>query len=219
MFTEKTFAIIDTETLGGAASAHCPTYHCAGIALTKREEVSRINIVVIGNLLLDSAFYGKAKKDYYLNLLRDPATVLCYTEAEAKEIFSAWLAENNDSCACAHNSGFDFNKTFVSEWVEGMEFIDTWQAFFETIGKYRKYNKFCCENGFVTKTGNIQMTAEVCYRFLSGDVSFEEEHTALSDCEIEAEILRAVWATHRKFERNIHKGDVPNRFQTVKARF
>ena len=219
MFTEKTFAIIDTETLGGAASAQCPTYHCAGIALTKREEVSRINIVVIGNLLLDSAFYGKAKKDYYLNLLRNPATVLCYTEAEAKEIFSAWLTENNVSCACAHNSGFDFNKTFVSECVEGMEFIDTWQAFFETIGKYRKYNKFCCENGFVTKSGNIQMTAEVCYRFLSGDVSFVEEHTALSDCEIEAEILRAVWATHRKFERNIHKGDAPNRFQTVKARF
>ena len=140
-------------------------------------------------------------------------------EAEAKEIFSAWLTENNVSCACAHNSGFDFNKTFVSECVEGMEFIDTWQAFFETIGKYRKYNKFCCENGFVTKSGNIQMTAEVCYRFLSGDVSFVEEHTALSDCEIEAEILRAVWATHRKFERNIHKGDAPNRFQTVKARF
>ena len=219
MFTEKTFAIIDTETLGGAASVHCPTYHCAGIALTKREEVSRINIVVIGNLLLDSAFYGKAKKDYYLNLLRDPATVLCYTEAEAKEIFSAWLTENNVSCACAHNSGFDFNKTFVSECVDELHPLDTWQAFFETIGKYRKYNKFCCENGFVTKSGNIQMTAEVCYRFLSGDVSFEEEHTALSDCEIEAEILRAVWATHRKFERNIHKGDAPNRFQTVKARF
>ena len=219
MFTEKTFAIIDTETLGGAASAHCPTYHCAGIALTKREEVSRINIVVIGNLLLDSAFYGKAKKEYYLNLLRDPATILCYTEAEAKKIFSAWLAENNVSCACAHNSGFDFNKTFVSECVEGMEFIDTWQAFFETIGKYRKYNKFCCENGFVTKSGNIQMTPEDCYRFLSGDVSFEEEHTALSDCEIEAEIQRAVWATHRKYERNIHKGAAPNRFQTVKARF
>ena len=33
------------------------------------------------------------------------------------------------------------------------------------------------------------------------------------------EKMRAVWATHRKFERNIHKGDAPNRFQTVKARF
>lgn len=219
MFTEKTFAIIDTETLGGAAQAHCPTYHCAGIAFTKKKEVSRINIVVIGNLLLDTAFYGKTKKEYYKNLLRDPATVICYTEDEASEIFSAWLTENNVGCACAHNSGFDFNKTFVADCIEGLEFIDTWQAFFETIGKYRKYNKFCCENGFVTKSGNIQMTAEVCYRFISGDLSFEEEHTALADCEIEAEILRAVWNTHRKFTRNVHKGDSAYRYQVVKGRF
>ena len=219
MFTEKTFAIIDTETLGGAAQAYCPTYHCAGIAFTKREEISRIDIVVINNLMLDNAFYGKFKKEYYRDLLRNPATVICFSEAEAKETFASWLNENNVSCACAHNSGFDFNKTFVAECVEGMEFIDTWQAFFETIGKYRKYNKFCCENGFVTKSGNIQMTAEVCYRFISGDIEFVEEHTALADCEIEMEILRAVWDTHRKFTRNVHKGDAEYRFKTVKARF
>ena len=219
MFTEKTFAIIDTETLGGAAQAHCPTYHCAGIAFTKREELSRINIVVLSNLMLDNAFYGKFKKEYYRDLLRDPDTVICYNEDEAKMMFAEWLNENNVSCACAHNSGFDFNKTFVAECVEGMEFIDTWQAFFETIGQYRKYNKFCCDNGFVTKSGNIQMSAEVCYRFLTEDVEFVEEHTALADCEIEMEILSAVWNTHRKFTRNVHKGDSPNRFATVKARF
>ena len=207
MFTEKTFAIIDTETLGGAASAHCPTYHCAGIALTKREEVSRIDIVVIGNLLLDSAFYGKAKKDYYLNLLRNPATVLCYTEAEAKEIFSAWLAENNVSCACAHNSGFDFNKTFVSECVEGMEFFDIMFAFYDTIAQTKRYRQFCADNGYYTASKNCRMTAEICYRFVSGDNEFIEEHTALADTTIEAEILRAVWATHKGFTRNAHKGD------------
>jgi hypothetical protein len=63
------------------------------------------------------------------------------------------------------------------------------------------------------------MSAEVCYRFLTEDVEFVEEHTALADCEIEMEILRAVWNTHRKFTRNVHKGDSPNRFATVKARF
>ena len=51
------------------------------------------------------------------------------------------------------------------------------------------------------------MTAEICYRFVSGDNSFIEEHTALADTEIEAEILRAVWATHKGFTRNAHKGD------------
>ena len=219
MFTEKTFAIIDTETLGGAAQSYCPTYHCAGIALTKRGEVDRINIIVLGNLQLDNAFYGKFKKDYYRDLLRDPATVICYNEDEAKEIFANWLTANNVGCACAHNSGFDFNKTFVADCISGLEFIDTWQAFFETIGKYTKYNKFCCENGFVTKSGNIQMTAEVCYRFISGEVEFVEEHTALADCEIEVEILRAVWNTHRKFTRNVHKGDTAYRFQTVPCKF
>jgi len=219
MFTEKTFAIIDTETLGGASQAHCPTYHCAGIAFTKRAEISRINIVVIGNLLLDSAFYGKFKKDYYRDLLRDPATVICYNEAEASEIFSAWLAENDVSCACAHNSGFDFNKTFVAECIDGLEFIDTWLAFYDTIGQYAKYNKFCAENGFVTAKGNIQMSAEVCYRFISGKVDFVEEHTALADCEIEMEILRAIWDTHRKFTRNAHKGDGAYRYKNVKCRF
>lgn len=216
---EKIFAIIDTETLGGAAQTHCPTYHCAGIAFSKMEEVSRINIVVLENLMLDNAFYGQFKKEYYRDLLHNPSTVICYTEEEAKAIFTQWLIENNISCACAHNSGFDFNKTFVAECIDGMEFIDTWLAFFETIGQYRKYNKFCCENGFVTAKGSIQMTAEVCYRFLSGELDFVEEHTALADCEIEMEILKAIWNTHRKFTRNAHKGDSEYRFATVKARF
>ena len=77
---EKIFAIIDTETLGGAAQTKCPTYHCAGIAFSKTEEVSRINIVVLENLMLDNAFYGQFKKEYYRNLLREPSTVICYTE-------------------------------------------------------------------------------------------------------------------------------------------
>lgn len=219
MFTEKTFAVIDTETLGGAAQSYCPTYHCAGIALTKRGEVDRINIIVLGNLQLDNAFYGKFKKDFYREMVQNPDTIICYNEDEAKEIFSKWLTANNVSCVCAHNSGFDFNKTFVAECVSGLEFIDLWMAFFDTIGRYTKYNKFCCEHGFTTASGNIRMTAEVCYRFISGEVDFIEEHTALADCEIEAEILRAIWNTHRKFTRNAHKGDGAYRYQTIPCKF
>ena len=163
---EKIFAIIDTETLGGAAQTKCPTYHCAGIAFSKTEEVSRINIVVLENLMLDNAFYGQFKKEYYRNLLREPSTVICYTEEEAKAIFSQWLVENNISCVCAHNSGFDFNKTFVAECIDGMEFIDTWLAFFETIGQYRKYNKFCCEINFLCFHVIIHMNQFSCFIFI-----------------------------------------------------
>lgn len=207
MFTEKIFAVIDTETKGGVKDAYCPAYHLGAIALSRKEVKSKINIVVLANLDMETAFYGKQKKEYYRELLKDPSVIICFTEAEAQAIFSAWLAENNVSCVCAHNSSFDFCRTFVRECVEEMEFFDIMFAFFDTIAQMKKYNKFCAENGYYTEKGNCKMTAEVCYRFISGDNEFIEEHTALADCEIEAEILRACWATHKKFTRNAHKGD------------
>ena len=95
--------------------------------------------------------------------------------------------------------------------IKDKEFIDILFAFYDTIGQYEKYKKFCVENGYYTAKGNCQLTAEICYRFVSNDTSFIEEHTALADSEIEVEILRACWATHRKFTRNAHKGDYVNK--------
>ena len=208
MFTEKIFAVIDTETKGGVHDPYCGAYHCGAIALSRKETKSSIDIVVLENLDMETAHYGKYKKEYYRNLLKNPDTIICYTEAEAKKIFSEWLTANNVSCVCAHNSGFDFCRTFVRDCVAGMEFFDIMFAFFDTIAQTKKYQKFCAENGYYTKKKkNCQTTAEVCYRYISGDNEFIEEHTALADCVIEAEILRACWATHKKFTRNAHKGE------------
>ena len=149
---------------------------------------------------------------------RTPATIICYNEDEAKEVFSNWLDRKFCFCACAHNSGFDFNKTFVAECIDGLEFIDTWLAFYDTIGQYAKYNKFCAENGFVTEKGNIQMSAEVCYRFISGNVDFVEEHTA------HWLIAKLKWKSCVPFGTLIevstgaHKGD-GQCFKNVKCRF
>lgn len=53
-----------------------------------------------------------------------------------------------------------------------------------------KYQKFCVQNGFITKTGYMYQTkAETAYRFLSKNPFFSESHTALEDCYIEACIL------------------------------
>ena len=68
MFQEKVFAVIDTETTGGVKDPYCPTYHLGATALTRREIKSTLNIVVLSNLDMESAFYGKQKKEYYRNL-------------------------------------------------------------------------------------------------------------------------------------------------------
>ena len=210
MFKEKVFAVIDTETTGGVKDPYCPTYHLGATALSRKETKSKLNIVVLGNLDMESAFYGKQKKEYYRNLLKDPSVIICYTEAEAKAVFRQWLADNDVSCVCAHNTSFDFCRTCVGECVENMEFFDIMFAFYDTIAQTKRYREFCAENGYYTPSKNCRMTAEICYRFVSGDNSFIEEHTALADTEIEAEILRAVWATHKGFTRNAHKGDFRN---------
>ena len=208
MFKEKIFAVIDTETTGGIQGGdYCPTYHLGATALSRKETKSKLNIVVLGNLDMESAFYGKQKKEYYRNLLKDPSVIICYTEDEAKATFRKWLTDNDVSCVCAHNTSFDFCRTCVGECIEDMEFFDIMFAFYDTIAQTKRYREFCAENGYYTPSKNCRMTAEICYRFVSGDNSFIEEHTALADTEIEAEILRAVWATHKGFTRNAHKGD------------
>lgn len=213
----KNFAIIDTETLGGATQLVCPCYDLAAVAMNRKGEIfSKINILVLENLKLTTAHYGKTKKEFYRDLLKNKDVLICYEEEEARQMLSDWMEENNINCVCAYNSGFDFNKTFVYRCVQGFEFIDIQYAFFDTIAKYKKYNKFCVENGYVTKSKNLRMTAEIAFRFLSGQNDFIEDHTALSDSEIEAEILKAVWATHKKFTRNKHKGEYLNK--QIKAR-
>ena len=53
------------------------------------------------------------------------------------------------------------------------------------------YNDFCVENGFLTQNGKNRYTAEILYRFLTGDKDFEEVHKGIDDVLIEKEILFA----------------------------
>lgn len=66
-----------------------------------------------------------------------------------------------------------------------------------------KYCKVARENGWVTEKGNIKTSAETGYRFISGNLDFEEEHRGLDDCLIEAQILAAVFRKHKKFDGHI----------------
>jgi hypothetical protein len=59
----------------------------------------------------------------------------------------------------------------------------------EVICTMPSYEKYCWEFGHLTKNGKPRATAEILYRFLSGDENFIESHTGLEDCEIEKEIL------------------------------
>lgn len=51
------------------------------------------------------------------------------------------------------------------------------------------FRAWCEENNAFTESGHYSTTAEALTRYIRSDTSFVEDHTALSDSEIEAEIL------------------------------
>lgn len=87
----------------------------------------------------------------------------------------------------------DFNTVF-----KNMEFVDIIPIILHTKLLTKKYCNFCIANGFITEKGNIMTKAEIVYRYLFDDLTFEEEHTGLADSRIEYKILLKAFQTHKK---------------------
>jgi hypothetical protein len=59
---------------------------------------------------------------------------------------------------------------------------------------------------WVTDAGNIRTGAEYCYRYLTRDPGFVEDHTGLSDCRIEARILAECYRQKKRVPYNVPSG-------------
>lgn len=102
----------------------------------------------------------------------------------------------------AHNARFDYlscntTQRFLtsSKWryffPYGTIICDTLKMARETFKDDKEYREFCLENGYVTQYGQNRYTAEVLYRFLTGNNNFEEVHKGIDDVMIEKDILLA----------------------------
>lgn len=114
----------------------------------------------------------------------------------------------------AHNARFDvrvLNSTLRYQtkskrryfFPYGIPIWDTMTMANDTICKQSNYQKFCLDNGYMTnhKTPQVRKTAEILWRFLTGDNTFEESHTGLEDVQIEAQIFAECVRRHKRMER------------------
>lgn len=101
----------------------------------------------------------------------------------------------------AHNAFFDVNalnatmryqtKSRVRYFLPwGLEIIDTLKLARNTFAKDPEYRRWCVENGYMTNHNvpRPRLTAEILYRYITGQDDFAESHTGLEDVEIEKEI-------------------------------
>ena len=73
-----------------------------------------------------------------------------------------------------------------------------------SILRSKYYIKFAEENGLVTEAGNLMTSAEACYKYITKNVDFQEDHTGLEDVAIETAIFFKVLHSRMKYEDNIN---------------
>ena len=118
--------------------------------------------------------------------------------------------------AFAHNARFDYNALnntirYLTKsnrrffFPRKIEIWDTLKMARQTIGRQSSYRKFCRMYGFMTahRSPQCRLTAEVLYRYITGNVTFEESHTGLEDVLIETTIMVQCFRQHKKMEKRL----------------
>lgn len=189
--------VFDTETAGSFNKPFC--YNIGYVIYdteTDHTLVSKdfvVEQVWHNDMLFTSAYYAD-KRPLYVNRMRARQTKMSKFGYICREM--ARDIENfNVTSAYAYNSPFDDNVfKFNCDWYKCINPFDNIPIF--DIRGYvheflidNKYKEFCETYKFFTESGNYSTTAETVFRYVSYDLEFNEEHTALADSKIELEIL------------------------------
>lgn len=146
------------------------------------------------NLPLFSTAYYTDKRPLYVKAMRARKVLLekfgYITQQMCRDINDFEIV-----CAYAFNSSFDERVfEFNCDYFKCINPFDT-IPIFDIRGNVHKgiafttdFQSFCETNQYFTESGNYSTTAETIYRYLF-DNEFNEAHTALSDSEIELDIL------------------------------
>ena len=206
---KNVYAIIDTETANGLKNPLC--YDIAVIIFDKKgTELFRKNWLVSNvwnnERMFKTAYYAW-KRPLYDNIEKEIVNTYTFI-SEMNEIIDNYQV----NFLLAYNLKFDLNSinktverfTYNSKFnTENVEYIDVWNVAIDIIMNNNSYKSFCRENGFISDAGNYKTSAEICYRFLTNVIDFDESHTAMDDCEIEKEIFMTCVKRKKKIEKGI----------------
>lgn len=209
MNKKNIYCTLDTETVGGAAN---PTgmYNLGAVIHDKDGNVFATTSVLMMEHYEDISKDDYAKKNFpvYIERLANGSISAVTTEAEAVSIVRNLCHFYGVKYVMAYNSGFDFCKTVCRDLLDEFEFIDLYLMALQTITHQKGFDKFCHEHNFIARSGKSCATGvEAVYAYITGNPSFKEEHTALSDAMNEMAIFVKCYSLHKRFTKNCHQYD------------
>lgn len=164
--------------------------------------------------VVKSAYYADKIGKYLEDINNGKRKIVRYKTA--KKILNEVCGRYKVKAIMAHNARFDYNSCTKTQryltksayryfFPKDIEIWDTLAMARSIYGKSPTYRKWCEQNDYLTKTGQVRLTAEILYRYITGDNKFIESHTGLEDVLIEKEIFRKCMAWHRPMQKKLFK--------------
>ena len=212
------YIVLDTETTNGFDDPL--VYDCGFAVVDKKGKVYESFSFVNSDIfckekeLMQSAYYANKIPMYWEQIKKGERKIANYYTI--RKTLHEVAKKYNVKSIMAHNMRFDYNATATTQrWLTkskyrwffpyGVEIWDTLKMAYDTICKQTMYKEWCVKNGYLTNNGRPQATAEVLYRYISGNDDFIESHTALEDVEIEKEIFAHCMAQHKAMRKKCFK--------------
>ena len=196
------YLTVDTETTNGLDDPI--VYDIGGCVHDKKGNVMETFSFIIYEVfygmkdLMQSAYYADKIPKYQEQIDKGERKVVTYRTA--KRYINELCKKYNVKAIIAHNARFDYRSTTKTQRYltkskyrfflpYGIEIWDTMKMANDTICKQWSYKEWAYTHGYITKNGRVRKTAEILYRYISGDNKFKESHTGLEDVLIEKEIF------------------------------
>lgn len=202
----KKFIVLDTETTNSLDDPL--TYDIGFAVIDEKGKVYESHSFVIAEIFLDkelmkSAYFAEKIPQYWKDI-KDGKRKLAKL-LTVKKILAKVMKDNHINIVIAHNARFDYRSLATTQRFltsskyryflpYGTEVYCTLKMARQALKNNIEYDNFCWNNHYITKRGCKRYTAEIIYRFLTGDNDFIESHTGLEDVLIEKEIFSFCFA-------------------------
>ena len=195
------YIMLDTETTN---SLDDPICYDVGFAVVDKEgSIYETHSFVVAEVflneeLMESAYFIEKVPQYWEDIKTGTRKLAKFNTI--RKVLAETMKKYNTNIVIAHNARFDYRSTAKTQRYltkskyryflpYGTEVWDTLKMAREVLKNDVDYDNFCYNNNYVTKRGCKRFTAEILYRFFTGDNDFVESHTGLEDVTIEKVIF------------------------------
>lgn len=195
------FIVVDTETTNSIDDPFCYDVGFAVVDITGK--IYEKHSFVVADIFLDKelmsyAYFSEKIPQYWEEIKAGKRLLKSFFNI--KKAFADCVKRNNVKIVLAHNARFDYRSLNLTQryltsskyryfFPFGVEIWDTLKMARMILKNVDEYGEFCYNNNYLTARMCKRYTAEIIYRFITGDNNFVESHTGLEDVEIEKEIF------------------------------